>query len=253
MFKNAIVRTPCPRLLEGLTTANLGKPIYSKAISQHLNYINALELCGLKVTILESDNNFPDSTFVEDVAILCEKCVIITNPGAISRKGEQQKVEEVLRKFYKNIEKISDPGTLEGGDIMKVENHFYIGLSNRTNENGASQLIKILEKYGYTGSTVKLNEFLHLKSGINYIGNDIFVATGEFIKHKAFEGKKILKVEKDEEYASNMLNINGKIILPYGFNKTKKMIQEAGFSVIEVDTSEFRKIDGGLSCLSLRF
>ncbi|MCK4980293.1 MAG: N(G),N(G)-dimethylarginine dimethylaminohydrolase, partial [Candidatus Delongbacteria bacterium] len=168
-FKYAIVRKPAQSMVNGITEAQLGKPDYEKALQQHLDYIKALESCGLKVKILESDERFPDSCFIEDVAICTPHCAIITNPGAPSRNKEIIGMKDVLNKFYKNIKEIVFPGTLDGGDIMMVKDHYYIGLSDRTNIQGADQLISILEKYGMTGSVVEMKEMLHLKTGINYI------------------------------------------------------------------------------------
>ncbi len=122
-------------MADGITTAGLGQPNFKNALKQHSNYIKALEACGVEVTILEADEKFPDSTFVEDVALLTTKCAVVTNPGAQSRKGEIVGIQKVLRKFYTDIERIQTPGTVEAGDIIMVGSHFYIGLSARTNEN----------------------------------------------------------------------------------------------------------------------
>ena len=147
MFKQAIVRTPCENMVNGISSANLGKPNYQKALLQHSKYIEALKYCGLEVTVLESDNNFPDSTFVEDTAVLTPKCAIIANPGTETRKNEIFTMSETIRKFYQTIEGIKYPGTLDGGDIMMVDSHFYIGISDRTNLAGANQLIKIMVNF----------------------------------------------------------------------------------------------------------
>lgn len=253
MFKKAIVRTPSKSLINGLTTASLGQPDYKKALVQHRNYISALQQCGLEVTILEADENFPDSCFVEDVALLTSKCAIITNLGAQSRKGEIVGIKEVLRQFYTNIEEIQSPGTVEAGDIMMVDSHFYIGISERTNKNGAQQMIEILEKYELTSSLVSLEKVLHLKTGLAYLENNNLLACGEFIFKDEFQKFNILEIETDESYAANSIWVNGKVLIPAGFPKAKFIIESAGYQIIEVDVSEFRKLDGGLSCLSLRF
>ncbi len=136
MFKNAIVRTPCSRIVEGISTSGLGLPDYELALSQHASYVEALKDCGVAVKILNPDEDYPDSTFVEDTAVLTEKCAIITNPGADSRKGEEGRVTEALKDYYDTFAFIKSPGTLEGGDVMRVGDHFYVGLSARTNEEG---------------------------------------------------------------------------------------------------------------------
>ncbi|MEE8564129.1 MAG: arginine deiminase family protein, partial [Atribacterota bacterium] len=169
MIKNAIVRRPGHSLVNGITSApELGKPDYGLAIKQHDAYIEALKSCGVGVTVLKADERFPDSCFVEDVAVCTRKFAVITNPGASSRKGEEIEIIEVIKKYYNDIEYIEKPGTLEGGDVMMVKDHFYIGLSKRTNREGAEQLIKVLGKYGMSGSIVEMLEMLHLKSGLAY-------------------------------------------------------------------------------------
>ena len=137
MFSKAIVRNPCKNFINGLTTANLGLPDYDLALIQHQEYVEALRKCGLEVIVLDADEDYPDSTFVEDTALLTPPCAIITNPGASSRKGETADIKNVLTEYYSKIENINDPGTVEAGDIMMVGDHFYIGLSRRTNTNGA--------------------------------------------------------------------------------------------------------------------
>ncbi|MDA3780042.1 MAG: arginine deiminase family protein [Bacteroidales bacterium] len=253
MFTKAIVKIPCKNMVNGLSEANLGVPDYELAKKQHRDYINALEYCGLKVTVLEADEEYPDSTFVEDTAILTPKCAIITNPGDDTRKGEIETVVKEIKKHYENIEYITSQGTLDGGDVMMVGKHFYIGLSNRTNKNGAQQLINFLEKYGMTGSVVPLREVLHLKTGIVYLENNNVLASGEFLSKKEFEKYNILRVAENEEYSANCIWVNNKVIVPKDYQKTKQKIVKAGYETIEVDMSEFRKLDGGLSCLSLRF
>lgn len=253
MFTKAIVRTPSKSFVNGLTTADLGLPDYNLALSQHIKYIEALIKCGLKVSILSPDEDYPDSTFVEDTALLTKKCAIITNPGAPSRRGEIVDMKGVLKHHYSVIEKIEAPGTIEAGDIMIVDNHFYIGLSERTNDDGAAQMITLLNKYGYSGSVILLNDMLHLKTGVSYLGNNTLLAYGELIYEEEFKYFNIISVDEDESYAANSLLVNQNVLVPAGFQKTKDKIIRAGYSVIEVDVTEFRKLDGGLSCLSLRF
>ena len=253
MFKNAIVRKPCKNLVNGLTTANLGKPDYQLALIQHQAYIEALEECGLEVTVLEADEKHPDSTFIEDTALLTAHCAIIANPSAHSRNGEIIELSQLIENVYPIVESISTPGTLEGGDILMVGNHFYIGLSERTNLFGANQLIGILAKYGLVGSTIPVENFLHLKSGLSYLENNNLLVTSSFKNIPEFQKYNLIFVDDDESYAANSLWINNKVVVPKGFPKTKKKIEQAGYTTIEIDVSEFRKLDGGLSCLSLRY
>jgi dimethylargininase len=174
-------------------------------------------------------------------------------PGAYSRRGEVKEIESVIRNRFNNIEAIEAPGTLEGGDIMMVGNHYYIGLSNRTNLEGARQIIKIINKYGMSGSTISLNENLHLKTGLAYLENNNLVVSGEFINNAIFERYNSIEIPKIESYAANCIWINGSVIIPTGYPVTKEKIMNAGYLVIETDVSEFQKLDGGISCLSLRY
>ena len=252
-FTKAIVRTPCENMVNGLTTAGLGEPDYPLAMEQHRKYISTLNECGLDVIILDEDPAFPDSTFVEDTALLTPACAIISKPGARSRKGEEIQMQSVLEGLYDDIEHIRDPGTLEPGDVMMVGAHYYIGLSERTNAEGAQQLESILEKYGFKASTVDIAGMLHLKSGLAYLENNILLSDHAFIGHQTFQDFEIIPVSPDEAYAANSLWINDQVLVASGYPQTLKAIKSKGFKVIELDVSEFRKLDGGLSCLSLRF
>lgn len=253
MFTKAIVREPCRAMVNGLSSANLGTPDYRKALLQHEGYIEALEACGLQVTVLPAHDGFPDSTFVEDVALMTTRCAILTNPGAPSRTDEAGLMLSTIGEFYRNIEIIENPGTVEAGDIMMVGEHFYIGLSERTNQAGAQQVISILERYGFHGSLVTLNEVLHLKTGLGYLENNKLLACGEFLNKPEFQKYHLLEVDPDEAYAANSVWINGTVLTPAGFPKTRALIESAGYKIRAVDVSEFQKLDGGLSCLSLRF
>jgi len=253
MFTHAIVRKPGKSMVDGLTGIDLGKPDHELALAQHAAYIAALADCGLQVRILEADESYPDSTFVEDTALLTPACAIITNPGAPTRKGEVAVIKEVLQDYYTEIEQVQEPGTVEGGDIMMVGSHFYIGLSARTNHEGARQVIAFLEKYGLSGSTVTVGEMLHLKSGIVYLEQNTMAVTGSFLHIPEFQRFNLLAVGEDESYAANCIWVNGTVLVAAGYPKALKTIQEAGYAVKVLDMSEFRKLEGGLSCLSLRF
>jgi len=253
MFKQAIVRRPCKNFQFGISTSKLGKPDYNRVLLQHSKYLEALEKCNLSILELKEDDRFPDSTFVEDTAIVDKKFAVITNLGAKSRKGEEIEIHDKLKPFYNKIELIRKPGTLEGGDIMKVEEHYYIGLSNRTNHEGADQLMRILKRFGYSSSKVPLKKVLHLKTGISYLGDRILLVSGEFKKHPDFKKYDRIEVLEKEAYATNSLRINDYVLIPKGYGNLKKQILNFNFKVIELEMSEFEKMDGGLSCLSLRF
>ena len=256
MFQNVIVRRPCKALIDGITSnPQLGKPDYEKACKQHDSYIAALKECGVQVTVLEADERYPDSCFVEDPAVITRRCAIITNPGAPSRNGEKDEIIGAVRKFFSQdqIEYIKAPGTLEGGDVMMVGDHFYVGRSARTNEEGIRQFIAILEKHGLSGSEVTLEEVLHLKTGVNYLENGNMLVSGEFVNKPEFAKYNRVEIPEEEAYAANCIWVNGTVIVPEGYPVVEKVVRDLGYKVLLVDTSEYRKVDGGLSCLSLRF
>ena len=256
MFQNVIVRRPCRAMVEGITSnPQLGKPDYALALKQHDAYIAALTQCGVKVTVLPADERYPDSCFVEDPAVITRKCAIITNPGAASRNGEKDEIIGAIRAFFTDdqIEYIQAPGTLEGGDVMMVGDHFYVGRSARTNEEGIRQFLAILEKHGLSGSEVALNEVLHLKTGVNYLENNNMLVSGEFVDKPDFARYNRIEIPEEEAYAANCIWVNGTVIVPAGYPAVEAAVRGAGYPVLTVDTSEFRKLDGGLSCLSLRF
>ena len=256
MFKNVIVRAPGKSLINGIPAdVDLGRPDFNKAVRQHKSYIKALESCGVTVTKLEPLEEFPDSCFIEDAAVLTPKCAIITNPGAASREREPEYVIESIKQFYDadQICHIKSSGTVEGGDVMMVGNHFYIGESGRTNAEGCKQFAAYLEKFGHTSSVVPLEKVLHLKTGMSYLENNCLLLAGEFVDMDIFKTFNKIIVGSDEAYCANCIWVNDKVIVPFGYPKTEAAIVSAGFDVITVDMSEYQKLNGGLSCLSLRF
>lgn len=253
MFTTAIVKKPCRNLTNGIRSADLGRPNYDLAKKQHRDYIQALKQCNLSVIELDSDENFPDSTFVEDACLITRRCAIMTRPGAASRRDEPLKIHESIKTLGLPVERIQSPGTLDAGDVMMVNDHYYTGISDRTNLEGAAQLETLLKKYDFTSSTIELESVLHLKTGISYLENNNLLAFGEFLSKPELRTFNILEVNPDESYAANSVWVNGTVIVPKGYIKTKQMIEDAGYQTIEVDVSEFRRLDGGLSCLSLRF
>lgn len=250
MYTRAIARQPGKNFAKGITTSNLGTPVFEKALEQHTAYCNVLRACGVEVTVLEADERYPDGCFVEDTAVVTEKIAVITRPSNPARLGEEESILPVISK-YRKVERIIAPGSLEGGDIMRVENHFFIGITKRTNVEGATQLSQILSKHGYTASLVHVKDILHLKTGIAYLGDASFIATDSMRRN--VQAKRIIKLEPNEEYSANCLRVNGKLLIPKGFAKSKEQLGNLGYSIIEVEMSEFRKMDGGLTCLSLLF
>ena len=251
MLTHAILRKPGSNMSQGITTMDLGTPDYTLALQQHAAYADALRAAGLRLTILEADLRYPDCTFVEDTAVLTERCAVITKPGDLARQGEETEIAKLLAKV-RLLERIQSPGTVDGGDILRVENHFYIGRSHRTNTEGARQFAAILSKHGYTASEIPVQTVLHLKTGITYIGKNTVLAIDEFKEHHAFRKFTTIAVAS-EDYAANCLVINDTLLTPTGFPRTKKKLQSLGYNILEVPMSEFQKMEGGLTCLSLLY
>lgn len=241
-------------MVKGISShPELGLPDYALALRQHAAYVEALRRCGLEVLELEADERFPDSCFIEDAAVCTRSFAIVSRPGAPSRRGEIEGMAGLLGKYFDRVESIAAPGSLEGGDVMMVGDHFYIGLSARTNREGAAQFVAALERHGLSGSVVDMPEVLHLKTGLSYLEDGVLLATPEFAAYPGFGHMKKIEIPKDEAYAANCIRVNDHVLVPAGYPAVERSIREAGFSVLAVDTSEYRKLDGGLSCLSLRF
>ena len=255
-YRRAIVRPPAHTFAKGLTTVDLGSADIGRAKRQHAAYCKALERCGLLVTTLPEDAAHPDSTFVEDTSILTAKQAILTRPGAPSRMGEVARIEPVLSKFYPHLRRMTEPGTLDGGDVCEAGGRFLIGISRRTNEEGARQLGSFLGEEGLTSSTIDIRVLpgiLHLKSGIAWIGEGRVVAIEGLEHHQALRDYELVPVEPEEAYAANCVLINGTLLMPAGRPRLEGTLRGLGYDIVTLEMSEFEKMDGGLSCLSLRF
>lgn len=252
----AIVRTPGRNFADGLTTVDLGVPELNEVLKQHASYCAALRECGLALTVLEADERHPDSTFVEDTAILTPQVAIFCRPGAPSREGEVAAIRPVVERYYFSTFTIEAPGTVDGGDICEAGTHFFIGLSKRTNAEGARQLATCLNALGYTASTIDvraMTSILHLKSGISYIGNNTLVVMEEMAANPQFSRFELVRVSPKESYAANCVQVNDRVLIAEGYPDLARDLADRGFCQLVLNMSEFRKMDGGLSCLSLRF
>jgi dimethylargininase len=257
MFTKAIVKVPCRNFADGLTSVDLGVPDFERALQRHIAYCEALEACGLDLIRLKPDHRYPDSTFVEDTAVLTARGdAVITRPGASSRLGETDQIAPLLREHFREIHFINEPGTVDGGDVCETGEHFLIGISQRTNEEGARQLTRLLDSFGYSSSLIDirgLSNILHLKSGLAHLSGRRLVLIEALRGLKEFSGYDVVCLNSEEEYAANCLSVNGQILIAEGFPAIKDELTQLGYKTIPLDMSEFQKMDGGLSCLSLRF
>ncbi len=235
----------------GLTTATLGRADVKLARQQHAAYVESLRAAGLEVHVLEADEGLPDSCFVEDTAVrIDDDLLVISSPGHPARAPEVQAVERYLSHYFAHVVRIEPPGTLDGGDVLRLENHFVIGLSERTNPLGAAQLGELIGRAGMTWQMQEVGEGLHLKSGCAYLGHDTVLCWPRFEKPFQKLGLKVLRVDDD---SANVVRLVRRLWVPAGFPRTSAMLRAHGFQVTELDISEFRKQDGGLTCLSILY
>jgi len=251
-YSGAIVRCPGKDLTAGLTTTNLGQPDYFLALKQHEEYVKTLKTLELKVTELDALPGFPDAHFVEDVAVLTPEVAIITRPGAPSRRDEIISMAPTLENMFSTAS-IKAPGILDGGDVLILAKNVYVGISDRTNVEGAKQLETILSAFGYATHQIPLPGGLHLKSSVNYVGENLLLLLEEFVDIPALDLYEKIIVAPEEAYACNTLWINDNLILPDHFPETRLQLEDIGLPMYILDMSEMEKLDGGLTCLSLRY
>ena len=262
-FTHAIVRRPARSVIDGITTSpELGRPEYGRALAQHDAYVGALQEAGLEVTVLPALEAYPDSVFVEDTAVVTPKGAIIDLPATASRHDEAALMEPTLREFFADdqIRRIEAPGTLEGGDVMMVDDHYYVGRSKRTNDEGFRQFASHLAAWGMTAEQVPVEHILHLKTGGTYVEDGNLLVSGEFRTARAYrrgQFAQVFEVPDEEAYGADCVRINDKVIMAAGYPVVQAQLEawgrRYGYDVSTVEMSECRKIDGSITCLSLRF
>jgi len=260
-FTTALVRPPSTTFAHGLTQSDLGAPNLAKALKQHSAYVAWLRSRGIEVHELPPDDRYPDSTFIEDAALIIDGKVLWTRPGAESRRQEPEALRTEccldLPSSGVRLEQlgtIEAPGTLDGGDVLFLGDRCMVGLSERTNAEGIRQLGHVLEGLGIGVEAVALPpSCLHLKSGLSDLGDGAVLAIPELAEIPTLSAMNVLVVPVGEEYAANCLRVGDTVLLPARFPLTFDLLTRRGFQVDALDVTEFRKMDGGLSCLSLRF
>lgn len=251
-FTHALARLPALTCGQGQTTASLGTPDIQQTRQQFMLYVEVLLQLGLSVTVLPAQDNYPDAHFVEDTAVVLPELGIMTHPGALSRRGEVGSIVPELQR-YKPLVHLSHKGHMDGGDVLVVGKRIFIGLTSRTDETGIQEFAALVEPYGYQVVSVEVSAGLHLKSIVNYVGNNTLLLNEQAANSVVFAGFKTIVVDKAEEYAGNTLWINNTLLTPAGYTHTYHQLNKLGLPIITLDTSEFKKMDGGLTCLSLRF
>jgi dimethylargininase len=223
-----------------------------RAVAQHDRYRGALEALGCAVVALPAQDAMPDAVFVEDVAVVFDEVAVLTRPGAESRRGEGASVAEVLSR-HRTLHAIQDPGTLDGGDVLRVGRTVYVGEGARSNAAGIAQLRELLSPHGYDVRAVPTHGCLHLKSAATQVAEGVLLVQPEWVDMAVFAEHRLIAVDPGEEHAANALRIGGHVIHPACFPKTQDRLRAAGIDVVPVDISELQKAEGAVTCCSLVF
>jgi dimethylargininase len=247
----AITRAVPDTFTDAVVSAAPSGPIrVDVARRQHLSYTQALEALGLAVTVLPAARAFPDCCFVEDCAVYADGVALITRPGAPSRVGEEASIADALRP-HARLAWMEAPATLEGGDCLRVGKRWYVGRSGRTNAAGVNRLRDVFGPLGSQVIEVPVGRLLHLKCVCSYLGGGAMLLAGGTIPADLFCDLRIITIPVQEAYAANCVQVNGTVLMPAGFPAARRAVEAAGFPIWELETSEIRKADGSLTCLSL--
>jgi dimethylargininase len=222
------------------------------ARTQHRRYKQALAELGCQVVSLPEQPDLPDSVFVEDVAIVLDEFAVVTRPGAESRRLETGPVASKLGEYLK-LGFIEEPGTLDGGDVLRVGRTLYVGLSGRSNRAAIAQLGELVATFGYSVKAVDVSGCLHLKSAVSQVADDTLLANPRWVNPADFGAVNLLEVDPTEVYAANALLIGERIIYPTSFPRTRQRLEQRGVRVVAVDVSELQKAEGAVTCCSLVF
>jgi len=253
-FTHAITRKPAPSIIDGLRAVDTGAPDLALMQAHHADYIAALKSTGATVVELPALPDFPDSVFVEDTALCLQEGVVIMRPGAPSRLGEAAEMAPHLAALYGNVKTIAGPGFIEGGDILTTEREILVGRSARTDAEGVAEFSRHVADWGYSVREVFTPPgVLHFKTDCSLLDGDTVLATRRLDASGCFKGYKVIHTAEGEEAAANAIRFNDLVILPAGFPRTAEKLRNAGYEVREIGNSECAKLDGGMSCLSLRF
>jgi len=253
-FTDAIVRRPGSNVVDGLRAVDAGDPDSAAFLAEHAAYVAALRDAGLQVSELGPDLVYPDSVFVEDPALCLREGAILLNPGASSRQGEVQAIAPVLEAMFGEVRSVGEAGFVDGGDIMVTDKEIIVGLSERTDMPGFEALEAILFDWGYQTRVVETPaDVLHFKTACAPLGDNAVLATSQLASSGLFDGYDIVLVADDEEPAANAVRINDVVLMADGYPNTADTLAQAGYQVVKLATTQAALLDGGLSCMSLRF
>ncbi|HEX8146248.1 MAG TPA: arginine deiminase family protein [Pyrinomonadaceae bacterium] len=249
----ALTRQPAAALDACELTYREREPIdAAAAAAQHRAYCEALRACGAGVVTLPPAEGLPDSVFVEDTAVVLDEVAVLTRPGVESRRGEVGLIEpEVAR--LRSVVRVEPPATLEGGDVLRVGRTLYVGLSPRTNAEGANALRRLAAPHGYEVSTVELRGCLHLKTGCSGLDDATVLVNPNWVDAAVFRGLGVVHVDASEPWAANVLGVAGSVCVSAAFPRTAEALAARGYDVRAAEVSEFAKAEGGMTCMSLLF
>jgi len=252
-FNSAIVRSPGRSVVDGLRANPGPAPVFESIVAEHEAYVAALRAAGVQVTVLEPLEQFPDSIFVEDPALVFSETAVLLRPGAPSRYAEAQELSGTLAARFPKVRQLSE-GHVDGGDVLVAPARVFIGLSARTNRAGAVALQNLLASIGRPSEVVDIPRgSLHLKSDCSLIDEETVLATEELADSCALDGYRTLLVPRDERCAANALRVNQFVFVRAGCPRNMNMLSTHGVTVVPLQVSEIAKIDAGLSCMSLRW
>ena len=249
----AITREVSPSINRCELSFHARHPIdVARAIAQHQAYQDRLAQLDVRIVSLPAEPELPDAVFVEDAAIVLDELAIIPIMGAPSRRPETRSVIGTLS-HYRPIKSLVEPATLDGGDVLCAGRFVFVGLSQRTNREGFSQLQKLLDPYGYQVESVEVSGCLHLKSACSYIGKNTLLINRSLVDLKPFRGLQLIDVPDEEPAGANALAVNGTVVIAACFPKTIALLERQGFQVQMIDVSELQKAEAGVTCCSLVF
>jgi dimethylargininase len=252
-FPRAITRRPAPSVVDGLRAVDTGTPDLATMLTHHSDYIAALRETGAEVIELPPLDAFPDALFVEDTALCLPEGAVLMRPGAPSRQGEVDHMAAVLADIYQDVQRIDPPGHIEGGDILWTGREVLVGLSARTDAAGVAQLAAILDRWGHTLRVVETPPgVLHFKTDCALLCPDTILATERLSASGCFDDYRVLHVPEGEEPAANAIRFNDLVLMAEGFPRTATMLDRADYALRIIGNSECAKLDGGMSCLSMR-
>jgi dimethylargininase len=247
----AIIRPVSKRIVDCELTHLAREPIdYDRAVTQHTEYERALEQRGCEIVRVPAAHDMPDAVFVEDVAVVVDEIAVMTRPGATSRRDEGRAIEPVLAR-YRPIARINAPGTLDGGDVLRVGKQFFVGRTSRTNEDGIAQLRALVAEFGYEVTAMTVEGCLHLKSAVTAVGENLLLGNGAWVNRRAFGDMDWIEVDAREPQAANALWVHGGVIYPRAFVHTADVLRRHVTTLDLVDASELAKAEGGVTCCSL--